>query len=100
MKDLDLVLYSQSQRGEHEKQSMLPCMKHNGHYVKFCTLRSVLLTQFGKFVGLLPALYKYRGDVEINHYNIAKSDCLAFKTNIFCVSKPTFNSVAQNHVGS
>ena len=45
-------------------------------------------------------MYKYRGDVEIKHYNIVKNDCAAFKTNIFCVSKPTFNSVPHNHVGS
>ena len=45
----------------NNRWSFLPCMNH---YLKFCILRSVLLTQFRKF--LLPTLYKYRGDVEIN----------------------------------
>jgi len=63
-------------------------------------MRTVLLTQFRKFVGLLPTLYTYHGDVEIKHYNIAKNDCLTFKTKVFCVSKLTINSVPQNHIGS
>ena len=65
-------------------------------YTAIVVFSRILLTQFRKFVGLLPILYKYRWDVEINHYKIAKNDCLAFKSNIFCVSKPTFNSVLQN----
>ena len=63
-------------------------------------MRSVLLAQFRKFIGLLPTLYKYCRNFVIKHDNIAKDNCLAFRTNIFCVSKPTFNSVPQNHVGS
>ena len=45
-------------------------------------------------------LYKYRWDVELKLYYIAKNECSAFKMNIFCVSKPTFNSVPHIHVGS
>jgi len=52
------------------------------------------------FVGLLNTLYKYGRDVEIKHYNIAKNYCFVFKRNIFCISRPTFNSVSQNHVDS
>ena len=79
---------------------MIQCITHNGHYLKICILRSVLLRQFRKFVGLLPTLYKYRGNVVIKHYNIAKYNLKkTFKTNIICVSKLTFNLVPQNHVG-
>jgi len=51
-----------------------------------------LLTQFRKCIGLLPTLYTYHGDDKIKHYNIAKND-VAFKTYIFCDSKPTLNLV-------
>ena len=30
----------------HGKQSLIPCIKHDDHYFKFCILRSVVLTQF------------------------------------------------------
>ena len=55
----------------------------NVHYFKFFILRSVMLTQFRKSVGPCPALYKYNRDVVITLYCIVKSDCLAFKTNLF-----------------
>ena len=95
------VLDSQSQKGEHEKQIVFVTM-YKSYWALFKVLhsRSVLITQFRKFQGLLSKLYMYRGDVEIKHHNIAKNDCLAFKTNIFCVSKPTFNAIPQHHVGS
>ena len=51
--------------GEHEKQIVFVTMFC--HYLKFCIMRSVLLAQIRKFVGLLPTLYKYRGDFMIKH---------------------------------
>ena len=80
------------------RQSLLPCITHNGYYLKVCILRLVNAIQ--KVCSLLPTLYKYRGEDEIKRYNIAKNDCLAFKTNIFCVSKPTLYSLPQNHIAS
>ena len=61
----------------HDKQSLM---------FQVFDLRSVVLTQFKKSVGPCPALYKYNGDVVITLYCIVKIDCLAFKTNIFCIS--------------
>ena len=31
---------------------MIPCIKHDGHYFKFCILRSIVLKQFRKTLGL------------------------------------------------
>jgi len=36
---------------EHDKY-MIPCIKHDGHYFKFCILRSIVLKQFRKSEGL------------------------------------------------
>ena len=44
-------LYSQSEEDEHGKL-MIPCIKHDGHYFKFCILRSIVLKQFRKSEGL------------------------------------------------
>ena len=32
---------------EHDKY-MIPCIKHDGHYFKFCILRSIVLKQIQK----------------------------------------------------
>ena len=31
---------------------MIPCIRHDGHYFKFCILRSIVFEQFRKSVGL------------------------------------------------
>ena len=56
------------------------------HYFKFVMLRSVVLAQFRKSAGPCPALYQYNGDVVITLYCIVKNQCLAFETNIFCIT--------------
>ena len=34
------------------------CIKHDGHYFKFCILLSIVLKQFRKFLGLCQTFYK------------------------------------------
>ena len=34
------------------REFMIPCIKHDGHYFKFCILRSIVLKQIRKSVGL------------------------------------------------
>jgi len=52
----------------------------------FCILRSVVLKQFRKSVGLCQTLYKYRRDIVKKLYYTVKNDCLALRTDIFCIS--------------
>jgi len=59
-------LYSQSEEDEHDKQIVSETMYgHDDHYFKFCILRSVVLKQFRKSVGVCQTVYKYRRDVVI-----------------------------------
>ena len=47
--------YSQSEEDERDKQIVYDTMysiKHDGHYFKFCILRSIVLKQFRKSIGL------------------------------------------------
>ena len=34
------------------REFMIPCINHDGHYFKCCILRSIVLKQFRKSVGL------------------------------------------------
>ena len=68
----------------------MPFINHNGYYLKVLHPAFFLLTQFRKFVGLLPTLYKYRRDVEIKHYNIAKT--------VGYLSKRTFFAFQNQHL--
>jgi len=38
------------------REFMIPCIKDDDHYFKFCILRSIVLKQFRKSVGLCRAL--------------------------------------------